>query len=107
MPNAVRHSFGLHTRYEIRKTRTAITVGAEARGRFLEPYAATRAPGYNVWDIGLFQRVHRNVELRATLENVADRVYGTALLFAARAGNMPGAPRTATFSIRFLLPNKD
>jgi iron complex outermembrane receptor protein len=107
MPNAVRHSFGLHTRYEIRKTRTAITVGAEARGRFFEPYAFTRSAGYNVWDVGLFQRVHRNVELRATLENVADRVYGTALLFAARAGNMPGAPRTATFSIRFLLPNKD
>lgn len=107
MPNAVRHSFGLHTRYEIRKTRTALTFGGEARGRFFEPYAGTRAPGYNVWDIGVFQRVHRNVELRATLENIADRVYGTALLFAARAGNMPGAPRTATFSVRFLLPNKD
>ena len=44
---------------------------------------------------------------RATLENVADRVYGTALLFAARAGNMPGAPRTATFSLRFVLPHRD
>ncbi len=107
MPNAVRHAFGLHARYEIRKTRTSFTIGSEARGRFFEPYAGTRAPGYGIWDLGLFQRVHRNVELRATLENVADRVYGTALLFAARAGVMPGAPRTATFSIRFLIPNKD
>lgn len=107
MPNAVRHSFGLHLRYEVRKTGTAFTVGSEARSRFYEPYAFTRAPGYGIWDLGVFQRVHRSVELRATLENVADRVYGTALLFAARAGNMPGAPRTATFTIRFLLPAKD
>jgi iron complex outermembrane receptor protein len=107
MPNAVRHAFGLHARYEIRKTRTSFTVGSEARGRFFEPYAGTRAPGYGIWDLGVFQRVHRNVELRATLENVADRTYGTALLFAARAGVMPGAPRTATFSIRFLTPNRD
>ena len=107
MPNAVRHAFGFHARYELRKTGTAFTAGNEARGRFLEPYAGTRAPGYTVWDLGLFQRVHRNVELRATLENVTDRVYGTALLFAARAGNMPGAPRTVTFSMRFLIPHRD
>jgi iron complex outermembrane receptor protein len=107
MPNAVRHAFGLHTRYEIRKTGTAFTVGSEARGRFEEPYAGTRASGYAIWDVGVFQRVHRNVELRGTLENVADRTYGTALLFAARAGIMPGAPRTATFSIRILIPGNN
>ena len=104
MPNAVRHAFGLHTRYEVRKTGTAFTVGSEARGKFEEPYAGTRASAYAIWDVGVFQRVHRNVELRATLENAADQVYGTALLFAARVGIMPGSPRTATFSIRFLFP---
>jgi iron complex outermembrane receptor protein len=106
MPNAVRHAFGLHARYEVRKTGTAFTAGSEARGRFHEPYAGTTAPGYAIWDLGLFQKIHRNVELRATLENIADRTYGTALLFAARAGNMPGAPRTATFSVRFLFPSE-
>jgi outer membrane receptor for ferric coprogen and ferric-rhodotorulic acid len=105
MPNAVRNAFGLHVRYEVRKTGTAFTVGSEARGKFFEPYAGTAAAGYGIWDLGVFQKIHRNLELRATLENVSDKTYGTALLFAARAGNMPGAPRTATFSLRFLFPN--
>lgn len=106
MPNAVRHAFGLHVRYEVKRTGTAFTVGSEARGEFFEPYAGTRSDGYGIWDFGVFQRAGRYVELRATVENAGDKVYGTALLFAARAGNMPGAPRTVTFSARFLLPGK-
>ena len=106
LPNAVRHAFGLHMRYELHKIRTAFTVGSEARGKFFEPYAGTQASGYGIFDFGVFHKIHRNAELRATLENAANRAYGTALLFAARAGIMPGAPRTVTFSIRFLLAQK-
>jgi hypothetical protein len=39
--------------------------------------------------------------LRATVDNATDRLYATASLFAARAGNMPGAPRTATIGLHF------
>jgi iron complex outermembrane recepter protein len=101
MPNAARHAFGLFLRQEIQRTGTSLMFGAEARGRRYEPYANIRAAGYGILDIGLFQRLHKNVELRAQLDNAADRLYATAMLFAARAGNVPGNPRTLTFSLHF------
>jgi len=101
MPNAARHAFGAFLRYDLRKTGTGITIGNESRGRRYEPYAGIQAAGYGIWDVGLFQRLHRNLELRLQLDNVTDKTYALSSLFAARAGNMPGAPRTITASIYF------
>jgi len=101
MPNAARHAFGAFIRYDLRKTGTGITIGNEARGRRYEPYAAIQAAGYAIWDVGIFQRLQRNTELRFQLDNAFDRTYAMSSLFAARAGNMPGAPRTFTVSIHF------
>jgi iron complex outermembrane recepter protein len=101
MPNAARHAFGLFVRQEIPRTGTALMFGSEARGRRFEPYAGIRAGGYGIFDVGVFQRLHRRVELRAQLDNAADRLYATAMLFAARAGNIPGNPRTFTLSLHF------
>jgi iron complex outermembrane receptor protein len=101
MPNAARHAFGLFARYDLARTGTAISIGNESRSRRYEPYAGFSAAGYGIWDFGLFQRVARRVELRLQLDNAFDRVYATASLFAARAGNWPGAPRTVTASLHF------
>ncbi|MDX2179031.1 MAG: TonB-dependent receptor [Bryobacteraceae bacterium] len=101
MPNAARHAFGLFARYDIAGSGTAISVGNESRSRRYEPYAGFSASGYGIWDFGLFQRIARRVELRLQLDNAWDRVYATASLFAARAGNWPGTPRTFTASIHF------
>lgn len=101
MPNAARHAFGLFVRQEIPRTGTSIMLGSEARSRRFEPYAGIRAGGYAIADVGIFQRVHKNVELRAQLDNATDRLYATAMLFAARAGSIPGSPRTLTFSLHF------
>jgi outer membrane receptor protein involved in Fe transport len=101
MPNAARHAFGLFVRQEIARTGTAIMFGSEARGRRVEPYAGIRAAGYGIVDVGVFQRLHRRVELRAQLDNAGDRFYATSMLFAARAGNVPGNPRTFTLSLHF------
>ncbi len=106
MPNAARHAFGLFARYEIPRTGTAISIGNESRGRRVEPYAAIAAAGYRIWDFGLFQRLGQRLELRFQLDNAFDRTYATASLFAARAGNWPGAPRTATVSLHFRTPSK-
>ncbi len=106
MPNAARHAFGIFARYEIPKTGTAISIGNEARSRRYEPYAGIQAAGYGIWDFGVFQKLARSVELRVQLDNAFDRNYATASLFAARAGNWPGAPRTLTASLHFRLPGK-
>jgi iron complex outermembrane receptor protein len=101
MPNTARHAFGLFARYDLAKTGTSISIGNESRGRRFEPYAGIEAAGYSVWDFALFQRLTKQLEFRAQLDNAFDRVYATASLFAARAGNWPGAPRTVTVSLYF------
>lgn len=101
LPNAARHAFGLFARYDINKTGTSLTLGNESRSRRFEPYANFPAAGYGIWDLGLFQKIHRFLELRAQLDNAFDESYALASLFAARAGNMPGAPRTLTVSLHF------
>jgi iron complex outermembrane receptor protein len=101
LPNAARHAFGLFARYDIRKTGTALNVGNESRSRRFEPYANIQAAGYGVWDMAVFQHLHRSVELRVQLDNAFDKVYATSSLFVARAGNMPGTPRTFTIGLQF------
>ena len=101
LPNAARHAFGLFARYDIRKTGTTLSIGNEARGRRYEPYAGIQAAGYGLWDFGIFQRLNKLVELRLQVDNGFDKTYALSSLFAARVGNMPGAPRTVIASLRF------
>jgi len=104
LPNAARHSAGLYARYDFAKTGTAVTIGSEARSRRSQPYSDNVAGGYALLDLGLTQRIGKNLELRAQLNNAFDRFYATVTLFALRVGNMPGDPRTATVSLHFTLP---
>jgi iron complex outermembrane receptor protein len=101
LPNAARHAFGLFARYDIRKTGTALSAGNESRSRRYEPYANIQAAGYGIWDISVFQKITKWVELRVQVDNAFDKLYATSSLFAARAGNMPGAPRTLTAGLHF------
>ncbi|HYP07654.1 MAG TPA: TonB-dependent receptor, partial [Bryobacteraceae bacterium] len=107
LPNATRHAAGLFLRYDITRTKTALMLGNETRGRRFEPYAGFPAAGYAIWDFGLCQRITSNVEFRAQLDNALDKLYASASLFTARAGNMPGNPRTATFSLHVTLPGRE
>jgi outer membrane receptor protein involved in Fe transport len=71
------------------------------RGRRFEPYAGFAAAGYAIWDFGIFQNLGSKLQLRAQLDNAMDKLYPTASLFAARAGNVPGNPRTFTIGLHF------
>lgn len=101
LPNAARHSGGLFLRYDVQKTGTSLHLGSELRGRRFEPYAGFAAAGYATWDIGIFQNLGPKLQLRAQLDNAFDKLYPTASLFAARAGNVPGTPRTFTLGLHF------
>jgi iron complex outermembrane receptor protein len=101
LPNAARHAGAAFVRYDLRKTGTSFHVGSELRGRRFEPYAKFAAGGYAIADFGIFQRIGSRLELRTQLDNATDRLYAAASLFAARAGNMPGAPRTFTMGLHF------
>jgi iron complex outermembrane recepter protein len=101
LPNAARHAGGLFVRYDVNKTGTSLHVGSEMRGRRFEPYAGFAAAGYATWDFGIFQKLGPKLELRAQLDNSFDKLYATASLFAARAGNVVGNPRTFTLGLHF------
>ncbi len=101
LPNAARHSGGLFLRYDYQKTGTSLHIGSEMRGRRFEPYAGFAAAGYAIWDFGIFQNLGSKLQLRAQLDNAMDKLYPTASLFAARAGNVPGNPRTFTIGLHF------
>ena len=101
LPNAARHSGGVFFRYDVARTGTGIHIGSEFRGRRFEPYAGFAAARYAILDFGVFQKLGQRLELRLQLDNAFDRLYATASLFAARAGNVPGAPRTATVALHF------
>jgi iron complex outermembrane recepter protein len=106
LPNAARHAGGLFARYDYRKTGTSLHVGSEMRGRRFEPYAGFAAGGYAVWDFGVFQKIGSKLELRGQLDNAGDKLYAASSLFAARAGNVPGNPRTFTLGLHFRSPRK-
>lgn len=102
LPNAARHAGGLFVRYDVRRMRSSLHAGGEMRGRRYEPYAAFAAAGYSIWDFGYFQQLGKGLELRLQLDNSFDRLYASSSLFAARAGNVPGSPRTFTVGLHFL-----
>lgn len=98
MPNAAPHKFGLFTRVDLAY---GIGVGGsiESVAEREEPFAGTIAPGYTVVDAHYFQRFGPRLELRARLENMFNVEYAVSSLFAPRAGNFPGQPRTFSIAL--------
>jgi len=103
MPNAPAHKFGLFTRVDLPHG-AGIGGAIESVGDREEPFAGIRADGYTVVDAHYFQQIGDRLQLRARLENIFDVKYATSSLFAARAGNFPGQPRT--FSIALTVHSK-
>ena len=93
LPNAAPHSLGLFTRFDLLRQASA-GVGVTHVAERLEPYAGIRAPAFTVVDLHLYRRLGRFGQVHLRLENLFDTVYATSSLFAARAGNFPGQPRT-------------
>jgi iron complex outermembrane receptor protein len=98
MPNAAPHTAGVFTRIDLP---AGVAVGGSAA--FVddreEPFAGIRAPGYVVVDAHYFQQVTPRIRLLFRVENLFDREYAASSLFAARAGNMPGQPRTVSVAL--------
>ena len=97
MPNAAPHEVGLFTRVDL-PFGTAVGGSLEYTGDRVEPFAGIAAPAYTVVDLHLYQSIGSRLKVLARLENVFDERYAASSLFAARAGNIPGQPRT--FSIQ-------
>jgi iron complex outermembrane recepter protein len=93
MPNAAPHKVGLFTRIDLPRG-AGIGGSLEYVGDRVEPFANIAAPAYTVVDGQLFQQLTARVRLLVKLENVFDTRYAASSLFAARAGNIPGQPRT-------------
>lgn len=93
MPNAAPHKVGLFTRIDLPRG-AGIGGSLEYVGDRIEPFAGIAAPAYTVVDAQYFQQLTGRIRLLAKLENVLDRRYAASSLFAARAGNIPGQPRT-------------
>lgn len=64
-----------------------------------EPFAGLVAPACTVVDLHYFQQITPRLRLLARAENVFDRRYSAFSLFAARAGNVPGQPRTISIAL--------
>ena len=95
MPNAAPHEIGLFTRVDL-PAGAAVGGSIEYVGEREEPFAGIRAPSYGVIDLHYFQQLGRRLRVLVRVENVFDTQYAASSLFAARAGNMPGQPRTAS-----------
>lgn len=98
MPNAAPHHLGLFSRVSVTRA-TALGVSLEHTATRVEPFAAIEAPAFTVVDAHVFHDVTARLRLRATLENLFNRRYATSSLFAARAGNFPGQPRTLSVAL--------
>ena len=97
LPNAAPHALGLFTRVDLIGG-AALGGSFDYTGDREEPFAGIRAPGYSVVDLHVYQQVGLRIKLLARLDNVFDERYAASSLFAARAGNIPGQPRT--FSVQ-------
>jgi len=97
MPNAAPHAVGLFTRVDLVHG-AAVGGSFEYTGDREEPYAGIRAPAFSVVDLHYYQQLGARAKLLVRLDNVFDEQYASSSLFAARAGNIPGQPRT--FSIQ-------
>jgi outer membrane receptor protein involved in Fe transport len=98
LPNVAPHSLGLFSRTDFGRL-GGIGVSLQALGDRVEPFAGIRAPGYAVVDLLYYQTVSRWATLRVKLKNVFDQQYAVSSLFATRAGNIPGQPRTLSIML--------
>jgi iron complex outermembrane recepter protein len=98
LPNAAPHTLGLFSRVDMPHGRSVAGILAYVADRE-EPYAGIRAPGYAIVDAHFFQQVGRLARVIVKAENLFDRHYAANSLFAARAGNIPGQPRTLSVSL--------
>jgi iron complex outermembrane receptor protein len=98
MPNAAPHEMGLFTRVDL-PAGAAVGGSLEYVGEREEPFAGILAPNYAVVDLHYFQQMGPRFRLLFRVENVFDTQYAASSLFASRAGNMPGQPRTASIAL--------
>jgi iron complex outermembrane recepter protein len=98
MPNAAPHEVGLFTRVDL-PLGAAVGGSVEYVDDREEPFAGFRAPAYTVVDVHYFQQITPRLKLLVRCENLFDRQYAASALFAARAGNMPGQPRTVSVAL--------
>jgi len=97
LPNAAPHAVGMFTRIDL--VRGAAVGGSfEYTGDREEPFAGIAAPAYSVVDLHYSQQLGARAKILVRLDNAFDERYAASSLFAARAGNFPGQPRT--FSIQ-------
>ncbi len=97
-PNAARHAAGFSSRVAVRRD-AGLALGLTFVGEREQPFAGIRAPGYAVVDVAVDVRLLGRFDVRAAVDNVFDESYATASLFAARAGNVPGEPRTFSVTL--------
>jgi len=98
LPNAAPHEVGFFTRVDL-PAGAAVGGSVEYVAEREEPFANIRAPEYAVVDLHYFQQMGPRLRLLFRVENVFDKQYAASSLFAARAGNMPGQPRTASIAL--------
>jgi outer membrane receptor for monomeric catechols len=100
MPNAAPHAVGLFARLDL-PWQAALGVAAEVIGDRQEPFAGIAAPGYHTVDMQYTQTFASRVRLLIRCDNLMDARYAASSLFAARAGNFPGQPRTISVALTF------
>ena len=98
LPNVAPHLVGLFTRLDVTRT-TSLAVSLQHVGDREEPYAGIRAKAFTIADAHVYQTLTDWLRVQVRLENVFDRRYATSSLFAARAGNFPGQPRTLSVQV--------
>jgi iron complex outermembrane receptor protein len=98
MPNAAPHAVGLFARLDL-PWQAALGAAAEVVGDRQEPFAGIAAPGYHTVDMQYTQTFASRVRLLIRCENLMDARYAASSLFAARAGNFPGQPRTVSVAL--------
>jgi len=98
MPNAAPHALGLFTRVDLPRG-AAIGGSLGYVGDRTEPFAGIQAPAYTVVDLQYTQQFTSRARLLLRCENLFDAEYAASSLFAARAGNFPGQPRTVSVAL--------
>lgn len=93
LANAPKHTTGLFTRYNFLEG-TGVGFGLESVSERVEPFAGIRADGYTTADVSFYQELTSRARLQLQITNITDKQYAVSSLFAARAGNFPGQPRS-------------
>lgn len=102
-PNAAPHKVGLFTRVDLPRG-AAVAASLEYADDRVEPFAGITAPAFTVVDVHYFQQLTPRARVQFRVENAFDTEYASSALFAARAGNIPGQPRT--FSVTLTLSSR-